>query len=112
MPAIYWNEERFDNARARGFFMPEEVQAASDWTTCACGQQDPRIPRGRNADYLDVMDKPVWLPEAPKDRRLFLLGQEFYNVVGRGDVEGAEEILDAIERRSAIVLRHATKEAR
>lgn len=85
----FWGR-RIRRARRRGFFTFREQNEAAQWTTCACGKQDPRIPRcaaGR-----------------PIDSALENLGQRFYVCVEASNFHGAFETLKKIEIRAAQVL--------
>lgn len=86
-----WHE-RIRAARERGdLFTPEDYRAASDWPTCACGEQDPRVPR-------------FPCPPCPEDRELYELGCEFKDAVGADDVDKAKRLLARIEARAAEVV--------
>ena len=63
---------------------------AATWVTCACGKQDPRIPR----DWVG----------APIDEELRNLGEAFPIAVGARDVPLARNILIQIEKRAAELL--------
>jgi hypothetical protein len=39
-----WNE-RIDRAEKLGYFLESDGELAIRWVTCACGEQDNRIPR-------------------------------------------------------------------
>lgn len=87
---LYWSKERFAEARKRGYFTAPENGKASEWTTCACGQQDGRI--ARNSDG------------APVDRDLQKLGLDFVDAVNSDDFDEAESLLQRIETRAAVVI--------
>jgi hypothetical protein len=76
----------------------EAISAAWNWTTCACGQQDPRIPRHK--DF-----------HAPLDWKLQDLGLSFTTIwdgIPRDAFDaspfGAAQCLIAIEKRAAEIL--------
>ena len=48
----HWGQ-RIIAAEERGNFTLEDSYDSGDWTTCACGTQDPRIPRGVRGTPLD-----------------------------------------------------------
>ena len=86
-----WHERIGAADKRRGFTF-DDVDLAGKWPTCACGEQDPRIPRtgsGRGA---------------PVDKKLRVLGNTFYEAIRGDDFGGARETLAAIERRAAEVL--------
>lgn len=85
----YW-WEAIDAAEKRGGFTEEDVERAEGWVDCACGKQDPRIPRHHGL--------------APKDYRLATLGVHFYDAVDGNLYEEARRILLAIEKRAAEVI--------
>jgi hypothetical protein len=69
---------------------PSDLSDSGEWTTCACGKQDPRIPRTKSG--------------APIDEYLEELGVAFYqNVCAHRFLEAAETLI-AIERRAAEIL--------
>jgi len=63
---------------------------ASDWTTCACGNQCAVLPR-------DNIGKPL-------DKLLVGLGMKFCRAIIGEDIDGATAILAQIEQRSAYLL--------
>jgi hypothetical protein len=77
-------------ARLRGFFTGAQRQLASSWVTCACGEQDPRIPRSCKG--------------RPIDRKLIYLGNNFSIAVADNMYDLAEQVLVQIEIRSRRVL--------
>lgn len=90
---------RIAEARERGVFTDQDKLDAADWTTCACGEQDPRIPRvGNTASDL----------YRPEDKLFAQLGVNFYFAVNRDEFDDAEKTLHAIERRATEVLQEAT----
>ena len=75
------------------YFIQRQMDKANDWVTCACGKQDPRIPRKS------------WLRSfAPEDDRLRVLGLLFAEYLDIDNPEGALKCLEKIERRSAKIL--------
>lgn len=76
-------------------FTPLQRARAAEWTTCACGEQDAKIPRYTNG--------------VPVDDPLGILACDFSQAVGIGDVKAATSLLRAIEKRAAEVLREIAK---
>lgn len=72
-------------------FTREERELSSDWVTCACGRQDPRIKRMGNGAVS---------PNAPVNPEMRTLGLDFSAAVWDGEVELAAEILGKIETMS------------
>lgn len=72
-------------------FTVEQSGRAGNWTTCACGNQDSRIPRNRPCGD-------------PIDWRLEHLGRQFSWAVNGDAPTEAASILRKIERRAAEVL--------
>lgn len=89
-----WHQ-RIAEARERGHFTGDDLAAARSWVTCACGEQDQRIPR----HYYG------W----PLDAELDNVGCRFSNAVDDGDFDEAASLLDAIDRRAAEVLAEVAK---
>lgn len=89
-----WHK-RIAAARKRGRFTGDDEQLAGDWVTCACGEQDQRIPRHQVS--------------CPKDAYLGRLGCSFSDAVKMNDYDGADRLLAAIERRAAEVLEEVAK---
>ena len=85
----YW-QRRINLARKRGHFTKWDRTKAADWVTCACGKQDPEIPRDA---YM-----------VPVDPALRALGLRFYDSVIGYSFDAAEETLKAIDARAAEVL--------
>lgn len=85
----YWGK-RIIKAEKRGEFTEGDVKKAGSWTTCACGKQDPRIPRDEEG--------------APCDVYLWELGLGFNGKVYTHQVVQAARTLVKIEKRAAIVL--------
>lgn len=92
-PAIPWGK-RIADAKKRGRFTQRDIAASSTWVTCACGQQDLRIPR-HTFDYWGK----------PKDRILAALGMDFEQSVSTHKPRLAEEILAQINVRSVMILK-------
>jgi len=92
----YWIavlDEAMERAkRGKKPFSRRHVKQAEDWTTCACGRQDWRIPR-------DVED------DSPLDPELKRLGGEFYEAIKGGAPIAARQRLVEIEIRAAEVIR-------
>lgn len=88
-------------------FTREDIGKAYDWVDCACGKQDPRIPRYSQEEWLRLEKTHPnnnKYTNAPKDRVLFNLGMQFAEAVENDEVSVARIILDKIERRSALLL--------
>lgn len=86
----HWGK-RILAAAKRGGFTEGDGQDSMDWTTCACGKQDPRILRTS------------W--GHPADGRLALLGTDFAGrVCDLDDPAAAARTLVAIEKRAAEIL--------
>lgn len=84
----HWGE-RIIAAEERGSFSFEDCVDAGEWTTCACGKQDPRIPREFGI---------------PIDSDLKFFGVRFHaNLVGNDFVFAASYLI-AIEKRAGKVL--------
>lgn len=96
----YWTRviERAKQRKREGLqpFTKGQISKSATWVTCACGKQDPLIPR----QPKDAMFGPV-----PIDQELRVAGSDFSVAVGRGDTSWAETILARIERRSAQILK-------
>ena len=95
----FWGE-RIIKAEKRGRFTLKDHKLAEDWQTCACGEQDNRIPRGNKGAS----------PARPDDSRLACLGGDFYMYVSRSMVSLAANTLVKIEKRAAEVLAQVLKE--
>lgn len=88
---FWWQALDDLEARPANTGVPMDIWArASCWVTCACGKQDPRIPRGSIG--------------APIDEGLRKLGEAFPIAVGARDVPLARNILIQIEKRAAELL--------
>jgi len=85
---------RIKRAKANGGrFTAEDCKLANNWVTCACGEQDPRIPaRHYEADSM------------PDDSELARFGYDFHNVVVDNKPYAAERILSRIETRAGEIL--------
>ena len=88
--------DRIREARERGVFTWEDVNLAATWVTCACGEQDPRIPRNNSKTAPH-----------PKDPYLFRLGTAFADYIWHNDIGAAEIALRFIEKRAAEILSEA-----
>ena len=86
---LYWHQAILA-ARQNGKFDLFDRFRASQWTTCACSQQDPRIPRKAG--------------NRPEDQILASLGVAFQIAVNDNDPDKAESTLAAIEKRAAEIL--------
>lgn len=86
-----WHE-RIQRARKNGNrFSAHECVLATHWVTCACGEQDPRIPR--KPDYKE-----------PLDPQLSSLGLEFLKAVRSNDPNRAASALYRIEARAETLI--------
>jgi hypothetical protein len=79
-PPVWMDTERWEAASA----------LAAKWPTCACGEQDSRIPRSRDG--------------SPKDTILEQLGQKFNQAIWQRNTRFAEITLEQIESRVAELL--------
>jgi hypothetical protein len=70
----------------KAFTSSQRTKARWSWTDCACGRQDPRIPR--DSDGM------------PRDRTLVALGLDFGKAVDNQLPSKAARLLRSIERRS------------
>ena len=77
---------RIIEAREWGEFTEGENELASDWPTCACGEQDDRIERDDAGE--------------PLDSYLSALGALFLRTVADNNFDEAELVLTQIEKRS------------
>lgn len=80
------------------------ARQASDWVTCACGNQCEIIPRDNRRFGLSSNPN-----AAPKDNVLADLGVKFYSDVSLENVNAAEETLQKIEERSAYLIKEELK---
>lgn len=71
-------------------FTREHIQAAREWPTCVCGEQDDQIPRDEEGRPLDLV--------------LYGLGRMFYNAVEQANVKLARKAFKLIERRAEEVI--------
>lgn len=110
-PTPFWNlriavAKEMKDRTGTGFTSDDEGKAQM-WYDCACGNQDPRIPR-YTAEEIEKLDKTHPVNNcsigAPKDRILARLGLQFADQVSEDNVNGASDTLDKIERRSATLL--------
>ena len=100
----WWH--RIEQAEARGHFTQQDREDARQWTTCACGEQDERIPR-RHLDTR-MITHPREMPSGigyPLDDRLLMLGIVFPRYVSEDRFDEAREVLHRIERNAERVLR-------
>jgi len=88
-------KDRIKRARESGSFTNQDIKLANAWVTCACGEQDPRIPV-----------EPVMGPE---DTVLNEMGHDFTYCVDHDDFDGAEDVLNLIELRADMILRNLTR---
>lgn len=88
-PKSWWRI--IDEAEARRNLADGEFRLACDYVTCACGHQDPRIPRD---------------PETacPLDDTLADLGLDFPDALMDREWDAARRILAKIEKRSTEIL--------
>ena len=77
-------------------FTMEHIEKSGSWVTCACGKQDPRIPRNK-PDYGVALGE-------PKDTFLAISGFEFSVCVRNQNPVRALLFLLSIEKRSADIL--------
>jgi len=87
--------KRIITAELASEFTPDDIYLATQWTTCACGTADKRIPRYKNEDGDFVK---------PHDDQLQTLGYLFNREVNYNNFIGAAGTLIAIEVRSSIIL--------
>jgi hypothetical protein len=89
--------DRIARAKHVGFFSDDDKNKADVWTTCACGEQDPKIPR---------------LPGllCPLDFELRSLGTRLSRGVQSDAINDAGIVLQQIERRSGEILAKARKQ--
>ena len=94
---LTWGQ-RIDIAEKNGLkgFDLEDEQDAGSWPDCACGEQDPRIPRYHEG--------------VPRDRLLTVLGSRFHLAVKFDDFSEARWSLARIEARAAeLILEQADR---
>lgn len=84
-----WHE-RIDAAENRGYFLFRDVRLAQEFTTCACAEQDPRIPRDSGGE--------------PCDMGLSGLGADFYEAIRANQCEAARGVLRQIELRASEII--------
>ena len=82
-------------------FTEQHREKSADWVTCACGKQDPRIPR---FSYDQDWD-PYSMSGSPVDEELNCLGEEFCEHVCKDNPAMALGTLIKIEKRAAEVLK-------
>ena len=83
--------DRIALARDTGSFTDDDCTLAHDWVTCACGEQDPRIPRDN-------------VERHPHDTEIADYGFDFCNAVENNRPDDAAEILGKIETRATQIL--------
>jgi len=98
---LEWKDAEFDST----VFTAAEKAAAGEWPDCACGVQDPLIPRVKT-------DTGEWTPGTPKDAVLRDFGIRFYNAVEDGRPFDARALLYAIQQRSGEILEGIAKRAK
>lgn len=86
-------QERIELAKANGSFTTYDLARATGWVTCACAEQDPRIPRSPGG--------------APLDPNLRHLGGLFAGAVATNLLRLAEKVLKQIEDRAAEIMKEA-----
>lgn len=96
MMDLYWHKA-IEDARKFGYFTSFAKQKSESWVSCACGELDERIPRGRSFGDREIK-------AAPKDNILYHLGSDFMVEVCDNNFDAAESTLAAIEKRAAEIL--------
>jgi len=91
----HWGK-RIIKAEERGYFYVIDTREAQKWQTCACGKQDPRIPR-RDSKYEGRVGAPV-------DAELLDLGLDFFGAVDSQLFMQSAEVLVEIEKRASEIL--------
>ncbi len=89
----HWGKRIIKAERVGGFTFADKLDA-HNWTTCACGKQDPRIPR-----HTDIRVKNMLI-----DNTLTNLGVRFYADVKEGKYLESANTLIGIEQRSIEIL--------
>lgn len=90
-------KERIDNARADGRFTSMDHCLAVKWVTCKVGEERTARPHVLGLRPSEpVSASSTW----PQDDVLNELGLQFWVAVESDDVDQAEAIHDAIERRA------------
>jgi len=87
--ATHWGRRIITAEELQGT-TPADISDSGEWTTCACGKQNPRIPRTKLG--------------CPIDKYLEELGTAFYEHVCAHRFLEAAETLIAIEQRAAELL--------
>lgn len=85
--------ERIQAAKANGDFAIGDQSLAHHWDTCACSEQDSRIPQD-----------PLFRNRKPDDQELSDYGFDFYTAIAHNAPYMAGELLDKIETRAAQIL--------
>lgn len=86
---VRWRE-RVAEARARRWFTNAEINRASDWHTCAVGEQRRLTP---------LVVRIAATSGSPMDAQLFDFGGQFATAVYEQDFDRADYLLDMIEDR-------------
>lgn len=89
-PRNWW--KRIAAAEKRGSFLDRDIEDSGEWVTCACGAQDPKIPRD--------------LDGSPIDRKLEDLGLQFCDAVADDNPKAATATLKKIEKRATWLMKH------
>lgn len=91
-----WHE-RINRTEQRGRFTEFDISLAASWVTCACGEQDTRIPRygSTTVTYSEF---------EPTDEILSTSGKLFFSAVMNNEFERSRKVLAAIETRSSEIL--------
>ncbi len=87
---LNWHDRIQRAIKNGGRFLPDDITRACDWCTCACGEQDPRIPRLKDG--------------SPIDDEMWNHGEAFANAVNANKPEKAQYLLGEIEARGEIVV--------
>ena len=82
-----WGVRIMDAVEAGGF-SDEDVELASCWTTCACGEQDESL----------------MTLQGPSDSEMFRAGNRFYDAVEDNSYIKATSFLIVIQRRATVLL--------
>ena len=83
-------------AEKRERFTDVSKRQSQDWTVCACGELDKKIPRRYTSAYVEA--------NAPIDRQLFSLGVTFMTAVENDKFTLAAKRLTRIENRAKKIL--------
>ena len=106
----FWFKALNDIKFGQNYKLRQLRERAGSWVTCACGEQDKRIPLVFDAEYGQ---------KRPQDKELHKLGVDFYGTMKRFSFcheEHFEDLrkeaistLHQIEARAGIVLRRELK---